>query len=60
LLAHIFSLLILGVTLGAQEVGEENHLDDDKEDKKLNAYNEPQGLANGHRAEAVIIQMKHL
>ena len=34
-MAHVLGLLLLGVTLGVQEVGEKDHLDDDKKDKQL-------------------------
>jgi hypothetical protein len=59
LMTDILSLFLLGVTLGVQEIGEEKQFDDDEKDKQLDAYDKPQGLANGHLAETVIIQVKH-
>ena len=58
-MAHVFGLLLLGVTLGVQEVGEEYHLDDDKENKQLDADNQPQGFAHSHAAESIIIQVEN-
>ena len=60
LVAHIFGLLLLAVTLGVQEVREEKKLDDDEENEQLDADDEPQRLAHSHAAEAVIVQVEHL
>ena len=59
LVAHILGLLLLGVTLGVQEVGEEEQFDDDKKDEDLDGDDKPQRLAHSHAAEAIVIQMKH-
>lgn len=56
---HILGLLLLGVTLGVEEVGEEQQLDDDKEDKQLDADDEPQRPAHSHAAETVIVEMEY-
>ena len=58
-MSDVFCFLLLGVTLGVQEVGKEKQFDDDKKDKQLDAYDKPQGFADGHLTEAVIIQVKH-
>ena len=58
-MAHIFCLLLFGVTLGVQEVREEQQLDDDKKDKQLDADDDPQRLAKGHAAKSIVIQMEH-
>ena len=59
LMTHIFGLLLLRFTLGVQEVGEEQQLDDDKEDEQLDTYDQPQRLAHGHAAEPIIIQVEN-
>lgn len=58
LMAHIFGLFLLGVTLGTQEVGEEYQPDDHKENKQLDADNQPQGLAHSHAAEPIIVEIE--
>jgi hypothetical protein len=58
-MTHVFGLFLFGVTLGVQEVGEEEQLDDDKEDKQLDADDQPQGFAHSHAAESIIIQVKN-
>jgi hypothetical protein len=58
-MTDILGLLLLGFTLGIQEVREEKHLDDHKKDKQLDADNQPQGLTHSHAAEAIIIQVEH-
>jgi len=58
-MAHILGLLLLGVTLGVQEVGEEKQLDDNKKDEQLDANDQPQCLTHSHAAEAIVIQMEH-
>ena len=58
-MAHILGLLLFGVTLGVQEVGEEEQFDDNEKDKELDADDEPQRLAHSHAAEAIVVQMKH-
>ena len=57
-MAHVLGLLLLGVTLGVQEVWEEYHLDDDKKDKQFDADDQPQGLAHSHAAEPIIVQVE--
>ena len=57
-MANIFGLFFLGITLGVQEVREEDHLDDDKKDKQLDADDEPQRLAHSHAAEPIVVQME--
>jgi hypothetical protein len=59
-MTDIFGLFLFGVTFGVQEIRKEYHLDDDKKDEELDAYNKPQGLADGHAAEAVIVQVEDL
>jgi hypothetical protein len=59
LLTDVLGLFLLGVTLGVQEIGEEKQLDDDKKDKQLDAYDQPQCLSHGHVAETIIIQMEN-
>jgi hypothetical protein len=58
LVTHILALRLLAVTLGVQEVREEEQFDDDKEDKKLDADNQPQRFAHSHAAESIIIQVE--
>ena len=58
-MANVLSLFLFGITFGIQEIGKENHLDDDKEDEELDADDEPQRLAQSHAAEAIVLQMKH-
>ena len=58
-MANIFGLFLLAIALGTQEVGEKYHLNDDKEDKQLDADDEPQRFANGHVVESIVIQMEH-
>ena len=58
-MANVLGLFFLAIALGTQEVGKEYHLDDDKEDKQLDANDEPQRLAHGHAAESIVIQMEH-
>jgi hypothetical protein len=58
-MADILGLFLLGVTLGVQKVGKEKQFDDDKEDKQLDADDEPQRLAHGHAAETIIVKMEH-
>ena len=57
-MANVLCLFFLAIALGIQEIGKENHLDDDKEDKQLDGDNEPQRLADGHTAESIVIQME--
>ena len=59
LMAYILGLLLLAVTLGVQEVREEKQFDDYKKDENLDADDDPQRLAQGHAAEAIIIEMEH-
>ena len=59
LMANVFRLFLLSVTLAVQEIREKDHLDDDEEDKQLDADNQPQRLAHGHAAESIIIQMEN-
>jgi hypothetical protein len=59
LVTDVLGLFLVGVALGTQEIGEKDHLDDDKEDEQLDADDEPQRLAHGHAAESIIIQMEH-
>jgi len=58
LMTHILGLLLVVIALGAQEVREEKHLDDDKEDEQFDADNQPQRLTHSHAAESIIVQMK--
>jgi hypothetical protein len=58
LLTDVLGLFLLRVTLGVQEVGEKQQFEDEKHDEQLNADDEPQRLAHGHAAEAIIIQME--
>ena len=58
-MANVLGLFFLAIALATQEVRKEYHLDDDKEDKQLDANDEPQRLANGHAAESIVIQMEH-
>ena len=58
-MAHVFGLLLIGVTLGVQEVREEQQFEDNKEDKDLDGNDEPQCLANGHAAETIIVKMEY-
>jgi len=57
-MAHIFGFLLIGVALGAQEIREKYHLDNEKEDKQLDADNEPQGLAHSHAAESIVVEVE--
>ena len=59
LLTDILGFLLFGITLGVQEVREEQHLDDDKEDEQFDANDEPQRLAHSHTAETIVIQVEH-
>ena len=58
-MTHVFGLFLIGVTLGVQKVGEEYHLDDDKENKQLDADNQPQGFAHSHAAESIVVQVEN-
>ena len=46
--------------IGAQEIGEEQQLDDDEKDKQLDDDDDPQRLSHSHAAETVIVQVEHL
>ena len=59
LMANVLRLLLLGIALGIQEIREENHLDDDKEDKQFDGNDEPQRLAHSHAAESIVVEMEH-
>ena len=59
LLADVLGLLLIRVTLGTQEIGKEDHLDDDKENKQFDADNEPQCLSHSHAAESIVIEMEY-
>ena len=58
-MANVLRLLLLGIALGIQEIREENHLDDDKEDKQFDGNDEPQRLAHSHAAESIVVEMEH-
>ena len=58
-MSNIFGLFFLAIALGTQEIRKENHLDDNKEDKQLDADDDPQRLAKGHAAKSIVIQMEH-
>ena len=58
-LAHILGLVPVVVAPGAQEVGKEQHLDDDKEDEQLDADDDPQCLAHGHAAKSIVVEMEN-
>jgi hypothetical protein len=55
----VLGLFLVGVALGTQEIGEKDHLDDDKKDEQLDAYDEPQRLAHGHTAESIVVEMEN-
>ena len=57
-MAHVLGLLLFGVTLGVQEVGEEYHLDDDKENEQLDTDDQPQGFAHSHAAESIVVEVE--
>ena len=59
LMANVFSLLLLRITLSVQEIREEKQLDDDKEDEQLDADDDPQRLAHSHAAKSIVIQMEN-
>ena len=58
-MSNIFGLFFLTIALGTQEIREKDHLDDNKEDKQLDADDDPQRLAKGHAAKSIVIQMEH-
>ena len=59
LMANVFRLFLLSVTLAVQEIREKDHLDDDKEDKQFDGNDEPQRLAHSHAAESIVVEMEH-
>ena len=57
-MTDVLGLFLVGVALGTQEIGEKDHLDDDKKDEQLDAYDEPQRLAHGHTAESIVVEVE--
>lgn len=57
LLAHIFCFAFVGVALRGQEIWKKKYFYNDKENKELDAYDEPQCLAQRHRAESINVEV---
>ena len=55
---YIARLIALSVLF--QEIGEEEHLQDGKDDKQLNQDDSPKRLAQAHGAKSIVVEIESL